>query len=233
MSKFDQYTSDQSILFDLDGTIIDSRIGIIETLHGVVRALGHEPDPSIDLTWVVGPPLAELMAEVIRPYGEKRVEEAIAHYRRLYDETGRFQTPVFPHMARLLKDLARSPVRIFTATSKPASLARHILAQHELDCCFDAIHGAADDDSGGEKPEMIARIMKQEGLSPARTLMIGDRRFDISGAHANRLRALGVLWGYGGESELTEAGAEMLVDAPEALEPAIHAQFHALARQPS
>ncbi|MDL2169650.1 MULTISPECIES: HAD hydrolase-like protein [Asaia] len=230
MSEFDQYTSDHSVLFDLDGTIIDSRIGIIDTLHGVVRALGHEPDLSIDLTWVVGPPLAELMEEVIRVYGDNRVEKAVALYRALYDKSGRFQTPVFPHMAHLLRTLARSQVRIFTATSKPASLAREILRQHGLDECFDHVHGAADDDSGGEKPEMIARIMEQEGLSATRTLMIGDRRFDISGAHANRLRALGVLWGYGGEAELTVAGADLLVASPGDLAPALHSQFTALAR---
>ncbi|MDR6182192.1 HAD hydrolase-like protein [Asaia bogorensis] len=230
MSEFDQYTSDHSVLFDLDGTIIDSRIGIIDTLHGVVRALGHEPDLSIDLTWVVGPPLAELMEEVIRVYGDNRVEKAVALYRALYDKSGKFQTPVFPHMADLLRALARSPVRIFTATSKPASLAREILRQHGLDECFDRVHGAADDDSGGEKPEMIARIMEHEGLSATRTLMIGDRRFDISGAHANRLRALGVLWGYGGEAELTEAGADLLVASPGDLAPALHSQFTALAR---
>ncbi|GAB6854293.1 HAD hydrolase-like protein [Asaia astilbis] len=230
MSEFDNYTSDHSILFDLDGTIIDSRIGIIETLHKVVSALGHKPDLSIDLTWVVGPPLAELMAEVISAYGETRVNEAITLYRRFYDETGRFQTLVFPAMAELLRDLARSPIRIFTATSKPAFLARQILTEHGLDTCFDAIHGASDNDSGGEKPEMIARIIAEEGLAPHRTLMIGDRRFDISGAHANKLRGLGVLWGYGGVEELTEAGADLLVETPDGLAAAIRGQFQALSR---
>ncbi|RUT26035.1 phosphoglycolate phosphatase [Asaia sp. W19] len=230
MSEFDAYTSDHAILFDLDGTIIDSRIGIISTLHQVIAALGHAPDVSIDLTWVVGPPLAELMAEVIGAYGDDRVTLAVSLYRRFYDETGRFQTPVFPHMAELLKTLARSPIRLFTATSKPASLAREILATHGLVSCFDRIHGAADDDSGGEKPEMVARIITQERLQAHRTLMIGDRRFDISGAHANRLRGIGVLWGYGGEKELTEAGADILVPGPGDLGEAIISQFAALAR---
>ncbi|WP_279379574.1 HAD family hydrolase [Asaia prunellae] len=72
MSEFEEYTSGHSILFDLDGTIIDSRVGIIETLHKVVSELGHIPDKTIDLTWVVGPPLAELMAEVIGVYGDTR-----------------------------------------------------------------------------------------------------------------------------------------------------------------
>lgn len=230
MSTFEKFTSEHSILFDLDGTIIDSRIGIIETLHAVVSSLGHVPDKTIDLTWVVGPPLAELMAEVIGFYGDTRVDEAITLYRRFYDDSGRFQTPVFPDMTGLLEILARSPIRIFTATSKPATLARSILAGHSLDRCFDRIHGAADDDSGGEKPEMIARIIAQEGLNASRTLMIGDRRFDISGAHANRMRGIGVLWGYGGEAELTEAGADLLVKSPDALAPALEAQLMALSR---
>ncbi len=133
-------------------------------------------------------------------------------------------------MAELLRDLARSPIRIFTATSKPAFLARQILTEHGLDTCFDAIHGASDNDSGGEKPEMIARIIAEEGLAPHRTLMIGDRRFDISGAHANKLRGLGVLWGYGGVEELTEAGADLLVETPDGLAAAIRGQFQALSR---
>ncbi|GBR06659.1 HAD-IA family hydrolase [Asaia siamensis] len=230
MADFDRFTSEHSILFDLDGTIIDSRIGIIKTLHTVVSALGHVPDEAIDLTWVVGPPLAELMAEVIGYYGDTRVDEAIALYRRFYDTQGRLQTPVFPAMAELIETLARSPIRIFTATSKPASLAQTILAGNGLDRYFDRIHGAADDDTGGEKPEMIARILAQEGLSADHTLMIGDRRFDISGAHANRIRGIGVLWGYGGEKELTEAGADLLVTSPDGLASAIEAQLKALAR---
>ncbi len=77
---------------------------------------------------------------------------------------------------------------------------------------------------------MIARIIAQEGLNASRTLMIGDRRFDISGAHANRMRGIGVLWGYGGEAELTEAGADLLVKSPDALAPALEAQLMALSR---
>ncbi|WP_279379575.1 HAD hydrolase-like protein [Asaia prunellae] len=158
------------------------------------------------------------------------MDKAVALYRRFYEETGRFQTPLFPQFSILLRRLERSPVRIFTATSKPASLALSILKNHGLDECFDTVHGAADDDTGGEKPEMIARIIHQEGLDPARTLMIGDRRFDIFGAHANRLRAIGVLWGYGGKDELTEAGADLLVSSPDDLPLAIDGQLRALSR---
>lgn len=229
MTSFHDFDARHAVLFDLDGTIIDSRQGIISTLHHVIAELGHRPDFTVDLTWVVGPPLSELMAHVLEYYGEYRVDEGIALYRARYQAAGRFDTPVFPGMARLLRDLARSPVRIYTATSKPAFLARDILQTHGLDDCFDRICGAHDDDSGGEKPEMIARIMKENHLDPALTLMIGDRKFDIHGAHANRLRSVGALWGYGGERELTEAGSDLLISHPQELGDAIHQQLRALA----
>ncbi|WP_029604624.1 HAD hydrolase-like protein [Kozakia baliensis] len=230
MASFHDFDSRYAVLFDLDGTIIDSRQGIISTLHHVIQTLGHQPDPSVDLTWVVGPPLSELMAHVLAHYGEDRVERAVEIYRARYQVAGRFDTPLFPGMAKLLRDLAASPVRLYTATSKPAFLARDILEMHGLENCFDRICGANDDDSGGEKPEMIARILAEYKASPERALMIGDRRFDINGAHANKLRTVGVLWGYGGEKELTEAGADVLVAEPQDLDETIRAQLHALAR---
>lgn len=230
MSYFSNYTSDYSVLFDLDGTIVDSRSGIVSTLHRVLSDLGHSPDPKLDLAWVVGPPLTELIAQVLLQYHDFRIDEAIALYRHHYDLTGRFSAPVFPGMRALLCELAASEIRLFTATSKPAGLAKQILEMNGLDSCFEAICGAAEDDSGGEKPEMIKRIMKGYGLISQHTLMVGDRRFDISGAHANRIRGIGVLWGYGSEDELISAGADMLVETSEALHAGLHEQFHAADR---
>lgn len=227
MTVFDEFTSDCAVLLDLDGTIIDSRHGIVSTLHHVIETLGHIPDRSRDLTWVVGPPLAELMAEVLSAYGETRVEEGVALYRERYQAVGRHQTPPYPGMVDLLHRLAASPLRLYTATSKPAFLARDILIEHGLDGLFEQVCGACDDESGGEKPEMIARIMKDHDIQPGNAIMVGDRRFDIVGAHANRLRGIGVLWGYGGESELTEAGADHLCVSPADLELAIANQLRA------
>lgn len=227
MMSFNHFDSSFAVLFDLDGTIVDSRQGIVSTLHHVIRTLGHEPVLTRDLTWVVGPPLAELMAEVLAPYGEKRVDEAVGIYRERYQAVGRHQTPIFPGMVDLLQKLAASPVRLFTATSKPAFLAKDILQGHDIAGLFDCICGANADDSGGEKPELIEKIMREQNLQANRTIMIGDRRFDIAGAHANHLRALGVLWGYGGEAELTQAGADYLCESPEELTAAVYDQLSA------
>jgi len=229
MISFDDFDPHFAVLFDLDGTIIDSRQGIVGTLHHVIASFGHTPDLARDLTWVVGPPLNELMEEVLRPYGETRVEEAVARYRARYQTHGRHETPLFPHIAPLLRAIAASPVRLYTATSKPAFLARDILEAHGLAGCFDEICGANDDESGAEKPEMIAKILADHDIAPEKAVMIGDRRFDITGAHANHLRNIGVLWGYGDRAELTEAGADVLCRTPEELGEMIRTQLRAAA----
>lgn len=227
MISFHDFDPEFAVLFDLDGTIIDSRQGIVATLHHVIESFGHQPDHNRDLTWVVGPPLNELMAEVLRPYGETRVAEGVDRYRMRYQTHGRHDTPLFPQIAPLLRTIAASPVRLFTATSKPAFLAHDILAAHGLNTLFDKVCGANDDESGAEKPEMIAKILSDHAIPAHKALMIGDRRFDITGAHANHLRNIGVLWGYGDADELAEAGADVLCPTPDSLETMIHTQLTA------
>jgi phosphoglycolate phosphatase len=205
------------ILFDLDGTIIDSRHGIISTIHKVLRTLGHAPDLSHDLTWVVGPPLHDLIGEILERYGDHRTEHAVALYREFYRAEGMHHSPVFDGMRSVIEGFVATGARLYVATSKPRHLARDILDLRGLTHNFVEIHGARPDDSGAEKPELIAGLLAEHGISPAHAVMIGDRRFDISGAHANAVRAIGVLWGYGGREELTEAGADQIAGTPEDL----------------
>ncbi len=114
----------------------------------------------------------------------------------------------------MLDALAADGFTLFVATSKPASVARRILSHLGLAGKFRAIYGAAVDGVLSHKPELIAYVLDTQGLDPARVVMVGDRSFDISGAHANQVRAIGVLWGYGDRAELEQAGADALADAP-------------------
>ncbi|GBQ91982.1 phosphoglycolate phosphatase [Gluconacetobacter johannae DSM 13595] len=216
-----------AVLLDLDGTIVDSRAGIIGSLHDSLRDLGHEPDPKEDLTWVVGPPLHDLVARVLEHYGDDRAEEAVKLYRYHYERHGMHRSPVFTGMQEVIESVVSSGARLFLATSKPVHLARAILDLRGLTKYFTALYGARPDDSGAEKPELIADLLREHAIPTNRAVMVGDRRFDISGAHANHIRALGVLWGYGGETELTEAGADGLVNDPGELLSAIREQLAA------
>ena len=108
-----------------------------------------------------------------------------------------------------------------TATSKRTVFARRILEHFRLDGYFDGIYGAEPGGAHDHKPELIAHVLMAQSIDPAAAVMVGDRRYDITGAHANRVRAIGVLWGYGSRTELEQAGADLLVASPAELAAAL------------
>jgi phosphoglycolate phosphatase len=99
--------------------------------------------------------------------------------------------------------------------------ASRILDHLKFAAYFDAIHGSMPGGGLDHKPALLAHILSEHGLSPSHTLMVGDRRHDIAGAHAVGMRGLGVLWGYGSRDELETAGADRLVDSPADLAPTV------------
>lgn len=203
-----------SVLLDLDGTLIDSQPGILASCLAALRALGHEPDESLDIRGAIGPPLEDVMHILLQSYGDDRVGEAVAAYRQHYGESGFLGSVPYPGIAISLEEMRRTGLRLHLATSKRAIFASRILDHLKFATYFDGIHGSV---AGGEldhKPELLAHVLSKHGLSPSRSLMVGDRRHDISGAHAVGMRGLGVLWGYGTRDELETAGADRLVDSP-------------------
>ena len=209
------------VLLDLDGTLIDSKPGIVASFNAALQALGHRPDPSFDLTFVIGPVLTDVMGEVLAHYGDARVDEAVAAYRRHYGEVGLFDVAPYDGIAALLASLEAAGLRLFLATSKRTAFAVRILDHLGMSDRFDGIYGSEPDGSRDGKPELIAAILRRETIRADEAIMVGDRRYDIAGAHANDLRAVGVLWGYGARQELEEAGADLLVAAPADLQAAL------------
>lgn len=201
-------------LFDLDGTLIDSQSGILASCKAALRALGHEPAPTFDVAAVIGPPIHDVMRLLLAPYGDDRVSEAVAAYRQDYGTKGLFQSVPYPGIAEVLSALRAAGATLYVATSKRTDFARRILEHLGLAQHFARIYGADSDGALDHKPELLAHLLAQEGLRAERCVMVGDRRFDISGAHANRMRAIGVLWGYGSRDELEAAGADQLVASP-------------------
>jgi phosphoglycolate phosphatase len=206
-----------SILWDLDGTLIDSEPGILASCRVALRALGHEANASLDIRAIIGPPMDDVMRLLLAPYQDTRVSEAVAAYRRHYGDRGLFESRAYPGIAEALRAMRETGALLYLATSKRTVFARRILDHLELAGCFSGIHGSEPGGGLDEKSELIAHILKLQGLRSEQCLMVGDRRYDISGAHANRMRAIGVLRGYGSRDELEAAGADQLVGTPEDL----------------
>ena len=203
-----------SVLLDLDGTLIDSYPGILASCLAAVRALGHEPDGTLDIRNVIGPPLADIMRVLLQPYDDDRVDEAVAAYRQHYGESGFLGSEPYQGIGKSLEEMKRAGLRLYLATSKRATFASRILEHLEFAPYFDGIHGSVPGGELDHKPELLAHVLAKHGLSPSHSLMVGDRRYDISGANAVGMRGLGVLWGYGARDELVTAGADRLVAAP-------------------
>ncbi|WP_426958497.1 HAD hydrolase-like protein [Muricoccus radiodurans] len=213
-----------AVLLDLDGTLIDSRPGIELSLRAALAEMGHAPEPDLDLTWAIGPPIADVMARLLTGFGDDRLEEGAATYRRHYGAAGMFHADPYPGIPAALDALRADGAALYLATSKRTVFAMPILERLGLADRFTAIHGSEPGGAVDHKPELIAHILSLHGLQAAGTVMAGDRRYDISGAHANGVRAVGVLWGYGDRAELEEAGADGLAAAPQDLPAAVRAQ---------
>lgn len=202
----------RSVLLDLDGTLIDSEPGILASYRAALRALGHEPDESLDIRGLIGPPIEDVMQSLLPRYGETRIAEAVVAYRQYYGEQGFLGSNPYPGIGDALEDMQRAGLRLYLATSKRETFARRILEHLDFAQYFTAIYGSIPGGARDHKPELLTHILSQHDIAPAHGVMVGDRRYDISGAHAVGLRGIGVLWGYGTRDELETAGADQLVE---------------------
>ena len=206
-------STSHSVLLDLDGTLIDSQPGIVASCLAALRALGHEPDEALDVTRFIGPPLEDMMRFLLQSYGDDRVGEAVAAYRQHYGESGLLGSEPYPGIGSALQQMQQAGLRIYLATSKREAFARRILQHLELAAYFDGIYGSVPSGQLDHKPELLAHILSKQNIAASRGLMVGDRRYDIIGAHAVGMRGVGVLWGYGSRDELEKAGADQLVES--------------------
>jgi phosphoglycolate phosphatase len=202
------------IFFDLDGTLMDPAQGIIGSVRHALQELGAAVPDFETLHWVIGPPLRSSFETLL---GERdRVEDALELYRSRYLGGAMFDAVLYGGIAQMLTSLA-GDYTLLLVTSKPHVMARPILAHFEIDRHFTSIHGAELDGRFDDKGELIGHVLASERIDSAEVLMVGDRKYDVLGASRHGIATIGVLWGHGGEAELTEAGAAALCARPDEL----------------
>lgn len=204
----------RTVLLDLDGTLSDSKPGIAGCFRHVLATLGHDPDATGDLSWAVGPPIATSLKGLLAPYGDNRVAEALALYRARYAAVAIYDCSVYPGVRDMLETLRARDLSLMICTSKRRDFAEIVMAHLGLRDFVGAVYGALPEGGLEEKYDLLAHLLTQEGLSPASTVMVGDRLHDVHAAKVNGLRAIGALWGYGGAEELNRAGADHLAAVP-------------------
>lgn len=218
--------SARAVLFDLDGTLTDSRPGILRsTRYAFAQLSAHkgqrfELPPDAELSWIVGPPIRQNFAKLA---GSENVDSLVAFYRERYAAIGAFENEVYPGVPETLDALIATGARLYVATSKNRRDAERILAHFGLADRFQGVYGARDDGGHADKTELLSHLLAEQGLNPTRNgmAMVGDRKYDMIGARNVGVAALGALWGYGDATELEEAGADVLVATPQDVPAAI------------
>lgn len=204
----------KAILFDLDGTLTDSGEGI---MNCAVYALEHFglPIPSREeLRVFVGPPLHETFQKFgVLP---EQAGEAVRVYRERYIPIGKFENTPYPGIRELLEDLKAAGHKLYVATSKPEETSVEILEHFGLAGYFDRICGASMDLSRNSKEAVIAYLLAQNGRTD-NMVMVGDTKFDVIGAKAHGIPAIGVSWGYGETADMEAAGAAAIAHSTEEL----------------
>lgn len=201
-------TGIRTVVFDIDGTLLDSATGILAGFRRALAAGGVAAPEAADLRRYLGPPLPDFLVSLgVQP---DRIDGAARAYHDYYLAEGLLRAAPYPGVERLLQRLTVAGVTLATASAKRTTTARAIVAAHGLASYFSVVGGT--DETRLTKAQTIAGVLTELSADNAATIMIGDRHHDIEGAHACGIRAVGARWGYGVGDELVAADADWLAD---------------------
>ncbi len=192
------------VLFDLDGTIIDPKIGLINSVKFALDRMKIEYNQTDTFERFIGPPL-DYSFQKFFSLSESQAQKAVDFYRIYYKKSGIEENHLYPGIKELFEDLVKQNILLYVATSKPTTFAIDILNHYNIANCFEEIVGANLDLTRTAKKEIIEYILtKYPNIDPNNCIMIGDRNYDIIGAHSSQMDSIGVLYGYGSREEMNK-----------------------------
>ncbi|HHY13515.1 MAG TPA: HAD hydrolase-like protein [Thermoanaerobacterales bacterium] len=199
------------LLFDLDGTLTDSKEGITKSVQYALSKFGIEENELKELEKFIGPPLDESFNKFYSLKDEK-VDRAIKYYREYYSVKGIYENSLYLGVPELLTQLRKLDKNMYVATTKPTVFAKEVLKHFNLDSYFIKIVGSFLDGSRTSKKELIEHVLSHiPKVAKSKIVMIGDRMHDILGANQVGIDSIAVSYGYGSEVELMKAKPTYLV----------------------
>lgn len=203
----------KTLILDLDGTISDPSLGIIGCFKHTLKQHGLPPVSDERIKQKIGPPLDESFITFSPGITESELSNLISTFRERYSEIGYSENELYPGIPAVLEQLRHADITLGVCTSKRQDFAERILTLFGLRDYFAFVDGG---DIGVTKSSQLAGLIKSDTIDQ-RAIMVGDRSIDISSAHENRLRSIGVLWGFGDYAELTEASPTCILEKVEEL----------------
>jgi phosphoglycolate phosphatase len=210
-----------AVLFDLDGTIVDSAPGIFHCFEHTFRMMHREAPSREIMRPFLGPPLEETFRDSIGLTGDD-LDRAVAIYRAEYAAGGAITADLYPGVVDVVRAVRAAGIPVALATSKVETGVRMVLRHFELGDDFDVLGTASDDDTRSSKADVVRFALDQldeAGADTSRVVLVGDRIHDVEGAAAHGVESILVSWGYGTPAEWAVATAS--VTTPEELRAAL------------
>lgn len=204
----------QYILFDLDGTIINSAEGIIKCVKYALKSFGIDETDDERIKAFIGPPLVWSFQEFYH-FSPEEAKKATEKYRERYRAKGIYEFELYEGIAEVFKTLKEDGKTLALATSKPEVFAKQIMEKVGLSSYLDVITGSEMDGKRDNKEDVLEESFRRLNMPDMKeVIMIGDRKFDIIGAKAWNVDSIGVTYGFAPEGELAEYGATYIVHSP-------------------
>lgn len=197
----------KAILFDLDGTLIDSSEGITKSTQYALAHYGIIENDLSKFYKFIGPPLVASFKKYY-DFSEEQAVEAVAVYRERYNKIGLFECSLYPGVQECIEKLKAQGYLIGMASSKPEVSCRRILEHFGILELFDDVVGATFDGRIDTKEEVLNEVMRRWSDVPKDEMcLIGDTMFDVEGANQVGIRTVAVTFGFGDVEQMVKAGA--------------------------
>lgn len=197
------------VIFDFDGTVADTREGVFESIIYALEKCGYGVPDEDTLNSFLGPALFSSFKRVTS-CDDETAHRLVEKYRERYTDNAMYRLSLFDGVEDLLKTLKKSGVKLAIASSKPQKFFGTLLDYLKIGCYFDAVCGASFDTTHNSKQDIISRAIELLQAEKDKTLMVGDRLFDVEGAKANGIKCAGVVFGFDYSEELKNAGADFV-----------------------
>ncbi|KHD44605.1 HAD hydrolase-like protein [Streptococcus hongkongensis] len=199
-----------AVLFDLDGTLVDSSKGIVNAFTHTFETLNVSPPDITTLSTYIGPPLETTFLDYFNE--SSKVEEAIKHFRAYYKKSGVYQVHLYNEIKELLISLLDLNYDLYVTTSKHQPMAEIMLEELKISSYFKKIYGS--EKERFLKVDVIKACLIENQIKPNEAIIVGDTKFDMIGGQEAGINTLGVTWGFGTQDDLLANGANLIANTP-------------------